>query len=100
MIIGIALKINFMYDKVHDCHNHDLVGYVVQKYPLKIVKASVLTRLSAESWYVDIAKQYDTKRYIVLIGTVSLIGEVDGIQDIEREASSTSRASEKDPSAN
>ncbi len=74
-----ALKISFDYSREFDPHNHDLVGYVVQKYPRKVVKASILTRSSVESWYDEVSSKYEGKNYVFLLGTVSLIGTVLGL---------------------
>ena len=83
MIITKALKISFDYNKQHDPHNHELVGYVVQRYPNKVVKASVLTRASVDAWYLEVTKKYPEDRHLYLIGTISLIGLVQGLEKID-----------------
>lgn len=104
MIQVNTLKVNFLYPREFDQHNHDLVGYVVQKYPHKVIKGAILTRASAEDWYTEQVAQYPAGRYTILIGTVSLVGVVDGLQAVsqdekEKSASTYDRRS-KDPSAN
>ena len=105
MIQVNALKINFLYPRDFDPHNHDLVGYVIQKYPRKVVKGVIITRPSLEDWYIEACKQYPGDKYVVLIGTISLVGIVDGLQPVddkdEKSASSSVYKREpKDPSAN
>ncbi len=104
MIQVNALKINFLYSHEFDHHNHDLVGYVVQKYPHKVVKGSILTRSSTEAWYDEMLKKYPSEHYTLLIGTVSLVGVVAGLHTMEHESgdsdASKYKTKPKDPSAN
>ena len=85
MIQFKQLKVSFDYSREHDQHNHDLVGYVVQKYPRKVMKASILTRASVDSWYKDVSSTYTKKNYIFLLGTISMIGTVLGMANAEVE---------------
>jgi hypothetical protein len=100
------LKITIDYSKEHDKHNHDLVGYIIQRYPHKVVKANVLTRESVDSWYEQIETQFPRKSYIILVATVSLVGEVLGAQEYEVDDSDDTKQSlfaasrKKDTSAN
>jgi hypothetical protein len=107
MIQFKQLKVSFDYSREHDQHNHDLVGYVVQKYPRKVVKASILTRASVDSWYKEVQEKYSKKHHVFLLGTISLIGTVLGMANVEEsdnvedddDSPSTYRRP-KDPSAN
>lgn len=83
MIQFKQLKVSFDYSREHDQHNHDLVGYVVQKYPRKVIKASILTRASVDSWYKDVTTTFASKnkQYVFLLGTISLIGTILGMTD-------------------
>jgi hypothetical protein len=104
MIQFKQLKVSFDYSREHDQHNHDLVGYVVQKYPRKVMKASILTRASVDSWYKDVQSTYPKKNYIFLLGTISLIGTVLGLataeSDEDDEVEDSSYKRPRDPSAN
>jgi hypothetical protein len=85
MIQFKALKISFDYSREHDLHNHDLVGYVIQKYPRKVTLVKILTRSSVDQWYNEVKEKYPRDKYIFLLGTVCLIGTVLGIQNDEVE---------------
>jgi hypothetical protein len=105
MIQVNALKINFLYPRDFDPHNHDLVAYVIQKYPRKVVKGVIITRPSLEAWYVEACKEYSGDKYVVLIGTVSLVGVVEGLQAVDHEDAGSTKTinyvrKTKDPSAN
>jgi hypothetical protein len=104
MIQFKQLKVSFDYSREHDKHNHDLVGYVLQKYPRKVVKTAILTRESIDKWYTEVEKTYPRKSYVVLLGTISLVGEVLGLvgideNEVESETSSYTKRP-RDPSAN
>lgn len=98
------LKITIDYSPEHDKHNHDLVGYVIQRYPRRVVKTSVVARDSVDKWYESIAEQYPRKTFITLIGTISLVGEVLGTalaEEEERDSGASQGYSRpKDPGAN
>jgi hypothetical protein len=94
-----ALNISINIPKELDSHNQDLVGYIIQKYPRKIVKGTILTRVSIEHWYKESLVLYPDDRYIYLLGTVSLVGEIRGTTELAPE-SNTKYPSKKDPSAN
>jgi hypothetical protein len=81
MIHFKALKILFDYSREHDLHNHDLVGYVIQKYPRKVTLVKILTRGSIDQWYNEVKEKYPKDKYIFLLGTVCLIGTIIGMQD-------------------
>jgi hypothetical protein len=100
-----ALKISFDYSREHDSHNHDLVGYVIQKYPRKVTLVKILTRSSVDSWYNEVKEKYSKDKYLFLLGTVCLIGTVLGIQDEEsleeeEDDSQYTAKQPRDPSAN
>ena len=108
MIQFKQLKVSFDYSREHDSHNHDLVGYVIQKYPRKVIKASILTRASVDSWYKEVLEKYSNKHHVFLLGTISLIGTVlgiinvdekDNVEDDEDDSPATYHRP-KDPSAN
>ena len=107
MIQFKQLKVSFDYSREHDQHNHDLVGYVVQKYPRKVVKASILTRVSVDSWYKEVQEKFSKKNHVFLLGTISLIGTVLGMANVEEndnleddDDSPQPYRRPKDPSAN
>jgi hypothetical protein len=81
MITCKALRINMEFPRDLDNHNRDVVAYVLQKYPRKVVKVSVITRLSIESWYKDNKAKYASKTHVFLLGNVSLMGEIFGLVD-------------------
>lgn len=93
-----ALAITIDIPPEYDSHNHDLVGYVIQRYPRRVLKASILTRNSIESWYEDSKTKYPKDKHIYLIGTVSLVGEVIGVREEPRHESAHSGT--VDPQAN
>jgi hypothetical protein len=95
-----ALNIALDFDRTHERHNHDLVGYVIQGYPRKVLKATILTRNSIDSWYHQAKLQYPNDQHTFLIGTVSLMGEVTGITDIKDDHVGASIYSKPDPQAN
>ena len=108
MIQFKQLKVSFDYSREHDNHNHDLVGYVVQKYPRKVIKASILTRQSVDHWYSEVSGKYPKDKYIFLLGTISLIGTILGIanekgedlSEVEDDGEPPPYRRPKDPSAN
>ena len=83
MITFHALNIAIDYSPDLDSHNRDFVGYVIQKYPRRVVKATILTRVSVPDWYDSSVLQYPNDRFTYLIGSVSLIGEINGTTEIE-----------------
>ncbi len=107
MIQFKALKVSFDYSHEHDNHNHDLVGYVIQKHPRKVLKTSILTRASVDSWYAEVNLKFSKDKHIFLLGTISLIGtvlgmatedEINEVEDEDEEPRLYKRP--KDPSAN
>lgn len=93
-----ALKITLDIPRDHEMHNHDLIGYVIQKYPRKVIKVSVLTRESVETWYDEASLKYPKSKFVFLVGTVSLVGTIFGKYK-ENEFESTERSS-ADPHSN
>jgi hypothetical protein len=106
MIQFKQLKVSFDYSHEHDAHNHDLVGYVIQKYPRKVIKTAILTRQSIDKWYKECEFAFPTKTHTILLGTISLIGTVlgmvDGVEDEDEDSNDTKYRAKRprDPSAN
>ena len=94
-----AICVTMEYDPPNVIHNTDLVGYVIQKYPRKVIKCSVLTRSAIESWYKDCVKNYEQARHTFLLGTVCVLGEATDINEVDRVVTTPYNGS-PDPSAN
>lgn len=84
-----ALNVCLDFDPSLDSHNHDFVGYIIQKYPRKVVKGTILTRVSVEHWYKSALAQYPDDRFTYLLASVSLIGEVRGQTEVEDDSVET-----------
>lgn len=103
MIQFKQLKVTFDYPPDFDKHNHDLVGYVIQKYPRKVVEAAVLTRASVDTWYSRVILKFTKKNYVILIGMISIMGIVaslDAVDEVEAEDEERVYKRSHDPQAN
>ncbi len=93
-----ALAVSLNVPSEAEDHNEDLVGYVISKYPRKVVKVSVITRDVVDSWYTNVVKTYPQTKFTFLIATVSVVGEITGLTEIEKSASQY--GVKHDPAAN
>ena len=105
MFIYKQLKVTFDYSPEFDKHNHELVGYVIQHYPRKVVATAIVTRESVPTWYEDTREKYPESKYTLLLGTISIVGIVESMVD-STEPSEKEKvfyqpsATKRDPSAN
>lgn len=105
MFIYKQLKVTFDYSPEFDKHNHELVGYVIQRYPRKVVSTAIVTRESVPTWYEATREKYPESKYTILLGTISLVGIVESMVD-DADANEKEKAfyqpsaAKRDPSAN
>lgn len=110
MIVIRQMKITFDYPVEFDKYNHDLVAFVFQRYPRRVISTSVVRRGSVDAWYEATIAKYPKKDYVLMIGTISLIGAVSGVTDSKSDINDEEFEMEdekpkkygksKDPSAN
>lgn len=87
-----SLWLNPGYDNSLAEHNLDIVGYVVEKITNKVVDTAVVKRSSLASWYENRRAKFVESRFTFLIASLSIIGEINGVQFVD--------SSEKSNSAN
>jgi hypothetical protein len=68
--------------------NRDLVGFVIDKYTFKVKDVAVIPRHSIHTWYEKRRSDYPQTRYELVIGSISLIGSVVGVETKEVEEKS------------
>lgn len=106
MFIYKQLKVTFDYSPEFDKHNHELVGYVIQRYPRRVVSTAIVTRESVPTWYREASKKYPKQSHTILLGTISLVGIVEEMVDDPDSVEDNSKpfyqpsAAKRDPSAN
>jgi len=104
LFIYKQLRVTFDYSPEFDKHNHELVGYVIQRYPRKVVATAIITRESVPTWYEDTRKKYPESKYTLLLGTISIVGIVDSmiddVESSEKEKAFYQPSAKRDPSAN
>jgi len=105
MSIYKQLRVTFDYSPEFDKHNHELVGYVIQRYPRKVVATAIVTRESVPTWYEETRKRYPENKYTLLLGTISIVGIVESMVDSDESSEKDKAfyqpsAAKRDPSAN
>jgi ribosomal protein S17 len=75
----------------------DLVGYVIEKGTHKVIDVAVVNRRVLHEWYEKRTKKFDLVKYAFCVGSISLIGTIDGVQVTEVAEDEVLEVDPKDP---